>query len=109
MKDEPYDSGNETQVKHKKTRAQLREETHKADWRAQMSSVQGRRFVWAWLSETGIYRDCTATESYQLGRFAGKRSFGLQILGELLSICPNEYLLMQSEAMKAQQEEKNNG
>ena len=105
---EPYNSANPEHVKSKKTRAKHAEDQHKNDLRAIMATVGGRRYLWALLGSCGVFLDTAGTEPLLLGRFMGRRSLGLELLIEIMTICPDEYLVMQSEAMKQDKEDSTN-
>jgi len=108
MQPEPYNSSDETQVKRRKTKAQLAEDQHKADLQAIMATPGGRRERWALLSSCGVFGDTGSIDPMTVGRFLGRRSLGLELLSEVMAICPNEYLVMQSEAMKRDKEDSTN-
>lgn len=108
MQPEPYNSGDPEQVKSKKTRAKHAEDQHKNDLRAIMATVGGRRYLWALMGACGVFSDTGSVDPLLVGRFLGRRSLGLELLAEVMTICPDEYLLMQSEAMKQDKEDSTN-
>lgn len=93
-----------TTVKQAKAQADLdREQVEqaKADLEAVMGTPAGRRFMWALLGETGLYRSSyhpSALIHFQ----EGQRSIGLALLARLTADCPDQYLTMQGEAIDAQ-------
>lgn len=105
---EPYNSGDPEQVKRKRTKAQIAEDLHKNDLRAIMATPGGRRYLWGLMGSCGVFLDTCNTEPLTVGRFLGRRSLGLELLTEIMTICPNEYLVMQSEAMKQDKEDTAN-
>ncbi len=62
-----------------------------ADYQWLMGAKAGRRLVWSWIVEAGIYQgsyrghvnDCIFAE--------GRRAFGLKIVDELQAFCPELY------------------
>lgn len=63
---------------------------------ALMSTYDNRWWMWDHLRTFGIYdaREAFSAEVYAL---QAKRSLGVQLLEKLLTICPDQYLLMQQE------------
>ena len=108
MQPEPYNSADEVQVKRRRTKAQIAEDQHKADLQAIMATPGGRRERWAVLAAAGVFSDTGSVDPFMVGRFLGRRSLGLELLAEIMTVCPSEYLLMQSEAMKRDKEESPN-
>ena len=61
-----------------------------------MATPAGRRLIWRVLEQAGIFAPCYTPEA------EGARRVGLSLLGEIVSECPREYLMMQSEQMTQQ-------
>lgn len=78
----------------------LTRETEISDLQKVMSQQPGRRFIWRQLSLAGIFSPCFTAEA------EGARRSGLNLLAEIMSETPKEYLLMQQEAMQAEQKRK---
>jgi hypothetical protein len=91
--------------KPKMSKAKLAEMTRKHDWKKVMGMPEGRRLMWSTLDLLGVYSDTGHTDPIQVGRFLGARSKGLQLLAEIIEVCPDEYLQMQVEAMRKDKEE----
>lgn len=72
----------------------LREEQRVADIKVQMSTRAGRRYVWRKLAEAGLFHPCFCPED------EGRRRFGLVMQGEIMDLCPDEYLTMRREAIE---------
>lgn len=92
-------TGKQGKVQADAERLQLEQE--QADLEAVMGTPAGRRFVWKLLGETGLYRSSyhpSALIHFQ----EGQRSIGLALLARLTADCPDQYLMMQSEAIDAQ-------
>lgn len=69
------------------------------DLRWLMASKQGRRVARQLLGRAGVYRNSfegTQRDS-QVAYREGRRSIGLELLGDITRAAPNEYLLMISE------------
>jgi hypothetical protein len=73
------------------------------DLRAVMATADGRRFIWRTLGYCGMYRESfvPGRPAHDLFHAAGQRSVGLWINAQLFRVCPEQYLLMQSEAGNA--------
>jgi hypothetical protein len=79
----------------RKTSDRVKERAHAM--RVQLSTPEGRAFVWTELSRHGIYEDCAGPIEI-VARFLGRRSAGLELLAEVVRH-PKLFLLMQGEAM----------
>lgn len=58
-----------------------------------MADKRGRRFMWAMLERTGIYRSSFTGNSETFFR-EGQRNVGLALMDRLMSICPERYAEM---------------
>lgn len=67
------------------------------DLRAIMARPEGRRFMWRLLSITGIYHSSFSTDHGAMAYGEGKRSVGLQFLGEIVALSHSDYILMLQE------------
>jgi hypothetical protein len=75
--------------------------------RQQMSTYEGRMFVWEELAAHGIYEDVSGPVEV-VYQFVGRRREGLRLLAEVTKH-PQFYLQMQSEAMaRADRERREN-
>lgn len=73
----------------------------------QLSTPDGREFVWSELERHGIHDDVMGSTE-ELQRFVGRRSAGLELLREVYRH-PEAFLLMQQEAIaRAQREADSN-
>jgi hypothetical protein len=61
-----------------------------------MADKRGRRYMWALLERTGIYRSSFTGNSETFFR-EGQRNIGLAMMDLLLSICPDRYAEMVKE------------
>lgn len=96
---EPYDTGEETQVKRKKTKAQLIRERETEALRSILSTFDGRAFLWRLLEECGIYTSSFTGNSTTFFN-EGKRHIGLWTLNEIMEVDPNAYMKMKVEAVE---------
>lgn len=66
------------------------------DWKSFMGSPGGRRLMWGWLSEAGIYQQ-TFTGT-RVGDFKeGQRAFGLMLVAQIQAHAPDAWLQMHVE------------
>lgn len=78
------------------------------DLRHVMRSKEGRRFVYRQLSEAGLYRLSFDVSSDRLTAFnEGARNRGLQLLGEIMEVCPDRYTEMLNEQQEAKERNDN--
>ena len=102
----PYDAGNPEHVKRKRTKADLRAERDAADLAMVMSTLPGRRWMWAHLERCGVYR-----LSYMPGAIPtdtafreGERNVGNHDFNALMVACPEGYATMCREKSEGQYE-----
>ncbi len=69
------------------------------DLAALMATIEGRRFVWRFLSKCGIFRQSYVSDSNGTAFNEGQRSIGLMLYAELQLACADLYLEMQREAV----------
>ncbi len=67
-----------------------------ADFKWLMDSSQGRRLVHGWLQATGVYAKSYTGNSETFYR-EGRRSFGLDLLGNINTLCPPSFITMLEE------------
>lgn len=67
------------------------------DLRFIMGSASGRRFVWRILETAGLYRSSFTGNSETFFR-EGMRNIGLQLVGQIHSVCPDQYAIMVKES-----------
>lgn len=85
-----YDSGDEAQVKGRKTKAQLRREREIEELRAILATHGGRAFIWRLLAQCGVYRQSFTGNSTTFFN-EGKRDIGVWLIGELEACDPKAY------------------
>lgn len=96
---ETYDTSDETQVKERKTRAQLEQERAAAVLARVLDSPHGREVVWTMLEMAGIHRISFAGEETHKTAFnEGRRSLGNDLLAQCLTARPQCYNVMRDEA-----------
>lgn len=101
------DPEQEAEARKEKEKEQKRRRTRRdADLKWVMSSAPGRRFMWELLAECGIYRCSFNNSGSQTFFNEGMRNVGTMKLAQLMKVCPDDYLKMQSEAMEESRNER---
>ncbi|OHD24864.1 MAG: hypothetical protein A2Y38_16135 [Spirochaetes bacterium GWB1_59_5] len=86
------------------TKEFLRREERFKDLQSVMSTMEGRRFIWRQLGETGVFRTSFVAGAADTTAFnEGSRNYGLRLLSEIMSELPDHYLIMQKEAVDNEQ------
>ncbi len=94
--EKPYDAGNVEHVRAAKVTAKERAARDAEDLGVVMSTMSGRRWMWALLDRCGVYRI-----SYREGDapthtafLEGARNVGNKAMADLMGTCPQGYALM---------------
>lgn len=93
---EPFDAGNETQVKERKTKNQLRVEKEVEELRQICNDKKVRDYLWRVISRCGVYSDGFTGNSTTFYN-EGKRRIGLDIIVDLMAADPKIYSIMRLE------------
>jgi len=100
MSDQP-DTDIETRDTNRTSSAKLARQVEGNDWKRQLSTKEGRRFVWRLLCDCGVFRSSFTGNSETFFN-EGRRSVGLKMLGEIDAHAPEAYALMSAEARAKQ-------
>lgn len=85
-------------------KANIRREREIEDLKAVMGTKEGRRFIWRLLGQAGIFRPSFVAGSPDTTAFNdGARNQGLNLMAEVMSEAPKQFLTMQQEAMDDEQ------
>ncbi len=87
------------QVKSAGHKERLRENEQKKDLQEVLSTVEGRRFLWAQLGKCKVYESIWES-SAKIHYNAGKQDLGHQLMKDILEASPEAYLQMQKESME---------
>lgn len=98
MAEKVYNAENETQVKGRKRKDEIRRERELNDLRFVMGHEQGRRFIWRMLALTGMHRTSFETNALSMAMKEGQRNVGLTLTAEIMEADTKSYLTMQLEA-----------
>lgn len=95
-----YDTGDETQVKRRKTRSQLLQEEKEAAIRAVMNTPAGRWILNDLWAEGRVFSDSFNPDPYWHAFNAGKQSSAKKSYSEVHTICPELQILAEREAQE---------
>ena len=92
------DTSDPRQVKSEEDMAALKAHVEKDLLIEVLKTFAGRRVLFNVLARAQPYGDIVSNEIGEVNRFLGRRSVGLEVLGEVLTADPNVYMLMQKES-----------
>jgi hypothetical protein len=90
-------------------RKELIRKTEIADVKKLMSSPWGRRFMWRLLEMLGPFRGSFDPIAMKMAFNEGTRFMGTQLFNEIMSLCPELYLVMWSEQQELRNGSKPDG
>lgn len=80
-------------------------ETELRQMRWLMGNAEGRRFMWALLGKTGMFRTSFTGNSETFFR-EGARNIGLMMMDMINEACPEQYTVMVNEAKEGEKADK---
>lgn len=83
---------------HLELKDKLRKEREDDDLKQVMSTECGRRFIWKTLSLSGVFEVSFTSDPYITSFNEGRRNKGLELFNDVMSVCPDLYLVMAEEA-----------
>lgn len=90
-------------VKEKGEKAKSREQRDIDDLETILSDIRGRRFIWRYLAECGIFKTSFNNSGSITALNEGRRQIGLKLLAEVMEANEEAYTLMASEDKKENQ------
>jgi hypothetical protein len=78
-------------------RKRLAREMEAADVKWLMSSRRGRRMMWRFMKLSRVFQLSFNTNAMQMAFNEGNRNLGLQLLDEVMTLCPDQFPVMQRE------------
>jgi hypothetical protein len=78
----------------KKASVKIDQESEGADIKWLMGSKRGRRIIWRLLEQAGVFRLSFNTNAMAMSFAEGNRNYGLTILSQIHSLCPELYPTM---------------
>jgi hypothetical protein len=81
------------QVRKAAQKEQSRRDKELNDLRFILNDVQGRRFLWRYLGECGVFRSSFTGSSETFFR-EGERNVGLKLINDIHEASPEAYILM---------------
>jgi hypothetical protein len=98
----PYDptdlKGQETDREDKATRLRLAAEVEELDVKWLMGSKRGRRILWRFLEQAGVYQLSFDTNAMRMAFNEGRRFYGTRTLDLIHRTCPGLYADMLKES-----------
>lgn len=92
------------QVKQAKETEQFIAERDQNDLRLVLSSKEGRRMLWRFLSTCGVFQSIYDGHGGRMSFNAGRHDLGLWLMGQIIAADQSAYLVMQAEAAKLDRE-----
>lgn len=96
-------AANPRAVKERTEKVRSRRERDIDDLATILSDIRGRRFLWRYLSECGIFRTSFNNSGSITAFNEGARSIGLKLLTEIMETDAESYTLMANESKKENQ------
>jgi hypothetical protein len=95
--------GQEAEKRQADARRRVVRENEVADIKWVMSSKKGRRLMWRWLGISGVFRLSFDQNAMRMAFNEGNRNLGLQLLTEVMDLCPEMFPVMEKEQREAPQ------
>lgn len=92
-----------TAVKEKGQKARSRAQRDIDDMATILSDIRGRRFIWRYLQECGVFKTSFNNSGSVTAFNEGMRNIGLKLLAEIMEADSEAYTLMASESKKENQ------
>jgi hypothetical protein len=93
-----YDASDRKHVKEALKASKISDRQVKGVVRGIMSSPQGRQWVFELLSQCHLYSSSHTGNALNTAFAEGERNMGLVILSQVMSACPDQYILAMREA-----------
>lgn len=95
----PYDAGDRRHVERRgrarRRHGRLLDEAFK--WL--MGDARGRMLMWQRLAEAGVFRSSFGATAELTAFHEGRRDMGLRDLGNIMRLCPEQYMRMTAESV----------
>jgi hypothetical protein len=95
--DVPYDAGDAKQVAERGRKTRREQAEHDTMLKGIMESTPGRRWIWRLLTKCNVFSTSFHENSRVTAFLEGKRDIGLNIIADIMRICPDEYVRMAGE------------
>lgn len=89
---------NERQIKKREAQAKRDLITRELVTKQLMSTVDGRRWVWLWLSRANIFLATENLDPYHMAYDKGIKNEAIRLLNDVSAFTPQEYITMTEEA-----------
>lgn len=88
------------QVKEAEGKEKRGRERELGDVAEVLSTVQGRRFMWRYLTVCGIFKTSYSSDANNTFYLEGQRNIGLQLIADVNEADPTAYVTMMQESNK---------
>jgi hypothetical protein len=85
-------------VASEEDKSKLRDGIEQDALKSVLGTFEGRSVLFKILARSAIYQDIYSTDSAEVHRELGRRSIGLELLAEILTVDPGVYIVMQQES-----------
>jgi len=92
-----YDAGNKKDVRRLEKQAKLEEQQRKEIVTGIMSVAPGRRWICELLEHCHVFATSYSDVGNRMAFMEGQREVGLMLLADIMSACPDQYILMMRE------------
>jgi hypothetical protein len=92
-----YDAGNKKDVRRLEKQAKLEEQQRREIVTGIMSVAPGRRWICEMLEHCHIFATSYSDVANRMAFMEGQREIGLNLLGDIMSACPDSYITMMRE------------
>lgn len=92
--------GQRRQADEKCKRDQLAAENAAADFKWLAGSERGRRLLWQWMGDCKVFGSTFVPDAATAAFQEGQRNVGLWFLGGVMQHCPEQFVVMQAEAVE---------
>lgn len=96
---ERTDVGDEEQVKRRKSKAQIAQETDDENLRRLLQDKRNRSVIWKFLESTGAFTTLSMRDGQEMAVRSGLRDAGLWWIRRMNEVDPNAFVLMQYETI----------
>ena len=78
---------------------QLKQQQAAADLQWLMADERGRRLMWGWLADAGVFRSTYTGEALSGAFNEGQRNAGLRLHAAVMQHCPEQFVSMLAESV----------
>lgn len=98
--EEGFDAGDIRHVRQARNSEKLADKQRAAVVIGLMDIAEGRKWLWDFLSQCGIYETPFDTNELKMAYNAGRGDVGRRLLGDIVQFAPEQYVMMIKEHQK---------